>query len=329
MTPSSLGAELVGGPCGRSRMHKLDSGFLVIDKIEGLTSHDVVEEVRRLLRQRRVGHLGTLDPLATGVLPVAFGKATRLIQFLSGGHKVYQGTFHLGFSTDTYDREGQPISSPVEPAFSPETLDQVARDMVGEQWQLPPSYSAKKVGGVRAYQLARSGKAPELTRHRVWIHVLRLERLSSLQLGFEIHCSSGTYVRSVAHEIGLRLGCGAHVASLRRLASGEFSLEQAVDLATLRSGGLASLQYYAIPLGRVLRELPQLVIDPGVQSSLVHGREFPARLHLALPPRSLVRVFAEDGQLLGLAEVVEAPSTTNAGDPGIQHLHPRVVLIEG
>src|SRR3974377_840925 len=216
-------------------MNSPESGFLVIDKPEGVTSHDVVIFVRRLVKLRRVGHLGTLDPMATGVLPLALGKATRLIQFLIEGTKIYHGTIRLGHSTSTYDREGRPTSNFTIPCFSSATLEKISEELLGEHWQVPPPFSAKKIRGIRAYQLARQGKSPELEAQKVQIRKLVLQKLSAEVIHLEIHCSAGTYVRSIAHEVGKRLGCGAHLASLRRLASGEFGLERAVEMERLTS----------------------------------------------------------------------------------------------
>ncbi|HVN77535.1 MAG TPA: tRNA pseudouridine(55) synthase TruB [Terriglobia bacterium] len=308
-------------------MNSPEYGFLVIDKPEGLTSHDVVVCVRRLMKLRRVGHLGTLDPLATGVLPLAFGRATRLIQFLKEGAKVYLGTIQLGHSTSTYDREGEPTSIGTTPCFSQTQLDEICSEMLGEHWQAPPPFSAKKVRGVRAYQLARQGKTPELDAQKVWIRKLQLQKLSPELIHLEIHCSAGTYVRSVAHDIGKRLGCGAYLASLRRLVSGEFGLERAVSLETLRSQGVTVIMDRMIPISQVLNELPELTVGNETARAFAHGRDLVIESSdLGGERGSLVRIFSERRDLLGLAEVQALISNIPHERVMELHLHPRVVL---
>src|SRR5262245_18432425 len=181
-------------------------GFLIIDKPQGMTSHDVVQAVRKHLSLRRVGHMGTLDPMATGVLPLALGKATRLVDFLKGGRKVYEGTIRLGFSTTTYDGEGEPSSEVVVPQISQEQLSQQAARMRGEQLQTPPISSVKRIGGVRAYRLARLGEPVRLPACRVSINALSFTLSAADEVEFTICCSAGTYVRSVAHDLGCNLG---------------------------------------------------------------------------------------------------------------------------
>jgi len=308
-------------------MNNSEPGFLVIDKPEGLTSHDVVVCVRQLMKFRRVGHLGTLDPMATGVLPLAFGRATRLIQFFKEGAKVYLGTVQLGHSTSTYDREGEPTSIWTTPSFSQPQLDEISSEMLGEHWQVPPPYSAKKVRGIRAYQLAREGNPPELEAQKVWIRKLQLQKISPELIHLEMHCSAGTYVRSVAHDIGKRLGCGAYLASLRRLVSGPFGLERAVGLATLRSEGVAAITDRMIPMSQVLNELPELTVGTDKARAFAHGRDLVIESSdLEGEKGGLVRVFSEGRDLLGLAEVQAPISDIPSKRVTGLHLHPRVVL---
>ena len=310
-------------------MNSPGSGFLVVDKPEGLTSHDVVVRVRQLMKLRRVGHMGTLDPMATGVLPIAFGKATRLIQFLSEGMKIYHGTIQLGFSTSTFDREGEPTSIPVTPCFDPPQLDAISRGMLGEYWQVPPPFSAKKIQGVRAYRLARQGKAPELEARKVWIYRLVIEKLSADQISLEIHCTTGTYVRSVAHEIGSKLGCGTHLASLRRLASGEFSLERSIDLDSMQSLGRDKLGEWVISMNEVLKDLPELLVGAKTMRAFFHGCDFMSESCLpSSPARPLVRILSENRELLGLAAIKPDQACIGfKGGEGLR-LQPKVVLIE-
>jgi tRNA pseudouridine55 synthase len=308
-------------------MNSPECGFLVIDKPEGLTSHDVVVCVRRLAKLRRVGHLGTLDPMATGVLPLALGKATRLIQFLKEGTKVYLGTIQLGHSTSTFDREGEPTSIWVTPCLSQPQLEKISVEMLGEHWQVPPPFSAKKIRGVRAYQLARQGKTPELEAQKVCIRKLLLQKLSAELIHLEIHCSAGTYVRSVAHDIGKRLECGAYLASLRRLASGEFALDRAVGLETLQSQGQDVLTERMIPISQVLTELPELTVGADTARAFAHGRDLVVEsIVLGGEKGDLVRIFSEGRDLLGLAEVQTEISSIPPQRAMELRLHPRVVL---
>ena len=211
-------------------------GVLVIDKPEGPTSHDIVAQVRRVLRVKRVGHTGTLDPMATGVLPLVIGRATRLTQFFSRDSKTYNATIRLGFSTDTYDALGIPAGSNGDPSLdlSHELGDQVIESVLnnfrGTFDQCPPPFSAKKIGGIRAYTIARRGGPVVTVPVQVTVDQLRLLKAENSRLQVEITCSSGFYVRSLAHDIGQMLGCGAHLQALRRTRSGEFDLAHAIPL---------------------------------------------------------------------------------------------------
>jgi len=203
---------------------------LVIDKPEGMTSHDVVNRVRRILKERSVGHLGTLDPMATGVLPLLVGRYTRLAQFFERADKSYEGEIRLGFSTDTYDATGEPASSPADIQVTLEQVRDSAKQFVGKIEQQPPPYSAKKVAGVPAYKLARKGEAPELKTVAVEVKSFEVVDLAGDRLRFRAKVSAGTYVRTLAHELGQGLGCGGHLSSLRRTAAGQFGIEAAVKL---------------------------------------------------------------------------------------------------
>ena len=305
----------------------MGNGFFVIDKPQGLTSHDVVQAVRSHLSIRRVGHLGTLDPMATGVLPLAVGKATRLIQFLIGALKVYRGTIRLGFSTDTFDREGRATSAPSVPDFSPLQLQEVGQQMLGEQLQIPPAYSAKKVGGIRSYRLARQGIEVPLAARRVNIEQLQFIQRQANEVDFEIHCSAGTYVRSVAHELGKRLACGAHLSSLRRIAAGDFHLDRAISLDSFLASNCTELTNHFISANAALRELPELEVDPEIQNRLKHGHNFNVRTrHSQTKPGTLFRMMSPLGELLGVAEVLSPPSAEEISDNMQLHFHPKVVF---
>ncbi|HVP91467.1 MAG TPA: tRNA pseudouridine(55) synthase TruB [Terriglobales bacterium] len=304
-------------------------GLLIIDKPAGCTSHDVVLRVRRLLRLRRVGHGGTLDPDATGVLLIALGQATRFFPFLSGEDKAYDGLIRLGYATDTYDASGRPASP--DRASGLPTADEVAAAMhgfEGELLQVPPPYSAKKVGGRRAYELARTRKAFSLEPVRVRVAAFTMAGYAPPLVRFEVRCSPGTYVRALAHDLGAKLGCGAHLQELRRTASGSYGLRRAVPLRALeeavergRMGGLL------VPLEDLLPDAPSVVVAPEAVDRARNGTPlFAAHLAapLAAPPAdnlsggrfSLFRLLDPSGRLLGLAR----PS------PGDGSLHPFLIL---
>ena len=310
-------------------MPQLD-GFLVIDKPEGKTSHDVVQAVRRRLGVRKVGHLGTLDPMATGVLPLALGKATRLVEFLKGGRKAYEGTIRLGFSTNTYDREGLPASDLVVPEVTQEQLTQQAAKMLGEQLQMPPPFSAKKLQGVRAYRLARQGKPVLLAACPVHIDALSFTLSASDEVEFMICCSAGTYVRSVAHDLGSNLGCGAHLVRLRRTGSGEFSLQQSMSLADFIQASNDDVTARLISLNQVLTEYPVLRVDAKTQSAIALGRTFRWAAPEGQPqaPHSLLyRVFSPQDRLIALAKPVTALESSEPQEFGSTCWHPTVVLL--
>src|SRR6202050_4985968 len=210
-------------------------GALVIDKPRGKTSHDVVDAVRHLAGMRQVGHLGTLDPLATGVLVLLLGRATRLVQFYSGRRKRYAAGFRFGFSTDTYDSDGEAKEPDAPPALDRTVLEKLATERVGRFEQMPPSFSAKKIHGRPAYELARKKQVVELKPVEVEVFEYKLTEIDGPIARFVVECSSGTYIRALAHEMGQKLGCGAHLAEISRLAVGEFSLGEAIQL-----GGVAA-----------------------------------------------------------------------------------------
>ena len=209
------------------------NGVLIIDKPSGLTSHDVVNRVRRILGERSVGHLGTLDPMATGVLPLVSGRFTRLAQFYLSSEKVYEGTIRFGISTDTYDAEGEPTSEPVTVSLRHDELEKHAASFRGLIEQSPPPYSAKKIKGVPAYKLARKNQEVTLQAVQVQIKEFVILNVDGDRAQFRAHVGAGTYMRSVAHDLGKALGCGAHLETLRRTASGEFTLEDAHTLEEL------------------------------------------------------------------------------------------------
>ena len=211
------------------------NGVVVIDKPPGLTSHDVVNRVRRILGQRAVGHLGTLDPSATGVLPVVLGNLTRLAQFYAHSEKTYEGVIRFGFATDTYDADGQPTTPPQDVHINCNEVRALAARFHGVIEQMPPPFSAKKIAGVPAYKLARKNKAVALKPVQVEIKEFEILETTADQATFRARVASGTYIRSVAHEMGQNLGCGAHLASLRRTTVAEFAIEDAHSLQSLET----------------------------------------------------------------------------------------------
>ena len=211
------------------------NGILVIDKPAGLTSHDVVNRVRRILNQRSVGHLGTLDPLATGVLPLVVGNLTRLAQFYTHSEKAYEGTIRFGFSTDTYDSDGEPTSEPQPVTLLLDQLSALAHQFRGTIDQMPPPFSAKKVKGVPAYKLARRKQEVPLTPVQVEVKELEILSCEASCATFRARVSSGTYIRGIAHDMGRALGCGAHLATLRRTMVAEFTEEDAQSLERLEA----------------------------------------------------------------------------------------------
>ena len=298
-------------------------GALVIDKPQGKTSHDIVDAVRHLAGFRQIGHLGTLDPLATGVLVLLLGKATRFVRFYTGRRKRYTAGFRFGFATNTFDSEGQAAGPDSAPTLDRELLERLAAESMGRVEQMPPIFSAKKVQGRPAYELARKNQAVELKPVPVKIFEYRLLEIFGPIARFSIECSSGTYIRSLAHDMGQKLGCGAHLAEICRTAVGEFSLEQAISLEELaeakKEGKFASR---LIPLENLLGNFPRTNVLPVLEKKIRHGAKFnvmpsqlqPGRVELppgattqletenAQPPR--LRVFSQQNKLIAIAEAV-------------------------
>ncbi len=211
------------------------NGVLIIDKPQGLTSHDVVNRVRRILGQRSVGHLGTLDPSATGVLPLVVGNFTRLAQFYTHAEKTYEGAIRFGFATSTYDADGDPITPPQNVSVKLEDIRALAAQFQGKLEQMPPPFSAKKIAGVPAYKLARKNQEVRLKAVQVEVKEFVILNVEGDRAFFRAQVGSGTYMRSIAHDMGQKLGCGAHLAALRRTAVAEFLIEDACSLNDLES----------------------------------------------------------------------------------------------
>jgi tRNA pseudouridine55 synthase len=298
-------------------------GALVINKPKGKTSHDVVDAVRHLAGFRQIGHLGTLDPLATGVLVLLLGRATRLVQFYAGRRKRYAAGFRFGFATDAYDSDGEAQGPDTAPALDAATLERFAAERVGRFEQMPPSFSAKKVQGRPAYELARKKQAVELKPVAVELFEYRLTGIEGSIARFIIECSSGTYIRSLAHEMGQKLGCGAHLAEIERTAVGEFSLEQAITLEELAEAKQAGkFVERVIRLENLLPNFPRIDVLPVIEKRVRHGSKFnisiaqlqPGRVEVPpgaatqldggepKPPR--LRVFGQQDKLIAIAEAV-------------------------
>lgn len=277
-------------------------GVLVVDKPEGWTSHDVVGRVRRLAKTKKVGHLGTLDPIATGVLPLVIGRATRLAQFFGRDRKVYEGVIRFGHSTTTYDREGTPASVPVSPNFSREELESVLDRFRGEFEQVPPPVSAKKIGGTPAYKLARRNQPVELKPVSVTVSSLELLAFDGRDASVRVECSAGTYLRGIAHSAGALLGCGAFLETLRRTASGDFELTSARTLDQLAV--MAESEDLGQALIRVTELLPAFAnetVDTLTAGQIRQGRDFrvsPFRVRAG----KYVKAFAPDGDLIAIGE---------------------------
>jgi tRNA pseudouridine55 synthase len=300
------------------------NGVLIIDKPSGLTSHDVVARVRRILQQKAVGHLGTLDPLATGVLPLVLGNMTRLAQFYLASEKSYEGVIRFGFATDTYDADGEPISEPQEPSLTLSQVRELAVKFVGSIEQMPPPFSAKKIKGVPAYKLARKKKEVVLTPVMVEIKQFEILAMQDVDAGvgvcarFQARVASGTYMRSVAHEMGQLAGCGAHLRSLRRTAVAEFKLEDAHTLEQLEQAaqgakGEEAIADLLVHPRKLLPSIPSVTATDEIIARIRHGRS------VNLPELSRAR---EVKVFYGQRELI-AISTRIAGTL----FHPRIVLV--
>jgi tRNA pseudouridine55 synthase len=298
-------------------------GILVIDKPRGKTSHDVVETVRRLVGFRQIGHLGTLDPLATGVLILALGRATRLARFYAGRRKRYTCSVRFGFATDTYDADGDAVGEDAAPSLDAEAIQALADRFIGKIQQTPPSFSAKKIHGRPAHELARKQKPVKLEPVAVEVSEFRLTSVEGPAARFSVECGSGTYIRSLAHDLGKLQGTGAHLAEIVRTAVGEFTLDHAVTLAELAEDAkVGKLDARVIRLENMLPELPRAAVLPIVEKRVRHGAKFnlslaqiqpgraiaaqgaPAQLNSGEWQPSRLRVFNQQGHLIAIAEPV-------------------------
>ena len=298
----------------RSRRRRSDppgpGGFLVVDKPMGWTSHEVVDAARRWLGIRRVGHLGTLDPLATGLLPLAIREATKLAPFVAQGHRVYVGSIRLGVATDTFDAEGRVLHRHDGPLPSEEAVREALAEFLGETMQIPPMFSSVKKGGVPLYRLARRGEEVERVPRPIRIDSLEMHHYVPPEIGIEISCSPGTYVRTLASDLGARLGCGAHLSGLRRTCSGPFILDWAASVEELEAAAeRGECESRLITPERVLG-LPIVKLRVDQARKVSHGGDIPVAeasgpFESGTPPRPGDRLaaLAPSGTLLAVMEL--------------------------
>jgi len=275
------------------------NGLLILDKPSGMTSHDVVAIVRRATGEKSVGHLGTLDPMATGVLPLLLGKYTRLAQFFGQAEKHYTGEIRFGFATDTFDAEGTRVGEAVPLALSLEELRGLAERFHGDMNQMPPVFSAKKINGVPAHKLARAGKEVAVKPARIHIHSFTLESLTGDVASFAMQVSAGGYVRSVAQELGALAGCGAHLSSLRRTQAGVFTLAQAITLNELKAASREEIEARLPHPRSLLPEMPSVTVDEKTAGRIRNG------MQVNVPEFStagLMKVFTAPRDLLCIAQ---------------------------
>ena len=300
------------------------AGLLLVDKPEKLTSHDVVDEGRRLLDLRRIGHTGTLDPAATGLLVLCVGRAVRLQSFLTGFDKTYEGEMLFGVETDTYDRDGTPVGPPhPAPDPDPARLREEAARFTGEFLQTPPPFSAKKVAGRKFYDLARRGEAVPHAPKSVKVSALEILEVCGPRATFRVSCSSGTYVRSLVHDIGKGLGPGAHLVALRRTAVGPFRLEDAITLAGLDAipAGERLVPPHWIPLAGIPLPYPSVPVGAAEATKVRHGNAVPVRLPVGAAGTGWIRLEA-GGELIALAELEPL------GRGAVALARPKIVLSE-
>ncbi len=278
-------------------------GVIVVDKPREWTSHDVVNKMRRIAGTRKIGHLGTLDPGATGVLPLVVGRATRLAQFYTRNDKVYEGVIHFGYTTNTYDADGQAISPEVSVSLDRARLEEILEKFRGPLSQTPPAVSAKKIGGKPAYALARKNEAVELKSIDVEVYSLDVLRIEGCEAEVRVHCSAGTYLRSIAHDAGQAMGCGAFLKSLRRTASGDFKIESARTLDELAAlAAEQRLEEALIPAAQLLPEFPMEMVDAITAGQIRNGRDFRVSPFQARRGSRYVKAVNSQGDLVAIGE---------------------------
>lgn len=294
------------------------SGVLVIDKPVGMTSHDVVQAVRNGTNLRRAGHTGTLDPRASGVLVILVGPAVRLSEYVSASDKRYQAIIRLGSSTDTFDADGKFTRSDQPVNVTEAQFEEVLKTFIGEIEQTPPPYSAVKLQGRKAYEMAREGEEVEIAPRKIMVHHLEVLEWAPPEVVIDVHCSSGTYVRSLANDLGVQLGCGAYLVGLRRTKSGRFSLRDATPLRKLQEAFNAGNWYqYLIPAAEALGDWPAIELSPDEVEDVRHGHRVKAVGEAELGSR--VRGVSTQGELVALMELV-------SGEDGSPEWQPKKVF---
>jgi tRNA pseudouridine55 synthase len=298
---------------------------VIIDKPAGWTSHDVVAKIRNLIKVKKVGHTGTLDPFATGVLPLTLGKATRLTNYFLASDKVYHGVMRFGFATDTYDVDGKPFGEDTHPELDLPKLQEIFERYQGKITQTLPPFSAKKVQGKPLYAYARKGIELSPITKEVTIKSLKLLSLDGCEVEFELACTAGTYARSIAHDIGSDYGCGAHLIRLRRTRSGEFPIDAAVPLA--EGENFYPREFFVsrvIPLSSLLQEIPAIVISGGDRNKLIHGADL--NLITSDWKSEEYRLMDESGELVAIANRVQSFVSPVEQPAQWVRVHPRVMF---
>lgn len=307
------------------------TGAILIDKPVGFTSHDVVAKLRSILKQKRIGHTGTLDPFATGLLIICLGKATRLVQFLATEVKEYEAIIRFGFSTDTQDYTGKP-NSPIITSYGLKSVDweSVLAEFVGEQWQTPPMFSAKKIGGETLYKLARQGQ--EIAREPVKIVVYKLEKIvagnelafnvdGTCDVAIKVKCSAGTYIRTLAHDLGARLGFGGHLVELRRIAIGNFNVSNALTLEKVSE--LYRQDKTSLPIitaNDLMVHLPEAKLAEKQVEKVRNGQAQIVELVNKLSLDSWFRLLNSKNELVAMAQLIE--------EDGLRKLQPRILFMD-
>jgi tRNA pseudouridine55 synthase len=300
-------------------------GVLIIDKPPGWTSHDVVAKIRNLTKVKKVGHTGTLDPFATGVLPLTLGKATRLTNYFLSSDKIYHGIMRFGFATTTYDVDGDPLGEDVQPELDPQRLQDIFTHFAGTIRQTLPPYSAKKVRGKPLYSYARKGIDVAPSTKEVTVKSLTLLGVHHCEAEFELLCTAGTYARSLAHDIGAEYGCGAHLIRLRRTRSGEFPIEAAAAME--ENEEFHAREFFigrVIPLRDLLHEIPEIVISDGDKKRLSHGMDL--NLITANWESEEFRLTDESGELIALAKKIQTFTSPVAQPAHWIRIHPHLTF---
>jgi tRNA pseudouridine55 synthase len=278
-------------------------GLIVVDKPRGWTSHDAVGKMRRLANTKRIGHLGTLDPAATGVLPLLIDRATRLARFYESSEKVYEATIHFGYSTDSYDGDGKPTSEPQAVTLDRQHLESVFEAFRGKFLQTPPPVSAKKIHGTPAYKLARKNLPVELKPVEVTVRELALLDMTADTASIRVCCAAGTYLRSIAHDAGKALGCGAFLETLRRTSSGGFTIENAFTIERLEAlAGEGRLREALVPAAQLLPEFPGERVDALTAGQIRQGRDFRVSPFRVRTGTRYVKAINDQGDLVAIGE---------------------------